>query len=397
MNGSAPHGRSLPCCARFMLSAALLVGFSGCSGAPPANETGADLGASNTRGGSDSGGASIATPSGGATATSGGQLGAGGVSGGALGSGGAGSGSGGAVSGGILGSGGTTASGAGGGTPLGNGGTSNGLGGANVVGASGASHGGASSGGTSASAGSGGTFGVCSGTATKAVTVYTIGDSTMSVYASNLYPRMGWGQPLGELFDARCANVVDEALSGRSSKSFFNEGAWTPIKNALKSGDYVLIEFGHNDEKSDEATLYTDPQTTYKQYLTMYVNDTRAKRATPILLTSISRNSWEGNTLKDTHGAYPPAVRELAQSLKVDLIDMTALTKSYFERIGPAETAKLFLILKPGQFPNYAGGVTDNTHLQEVGARTLGRIAMANAYAQQLTLGTLLKAVPTVP
>jgi lysophospholipase L1-like esterase len=290
------------------------------------------------------------------------------------------------------GAGGTTASGGAGGSTVGRGGTSNGTGGT-----SGAGNGGASSAGAGTSGGSGGTFGICSGTPAKAVTIYAIGDSTMSVYAANVYPRMGWAQPLGDLFDAKCASVVDKALSGRSSKSFFNEGAWTPIKSALKSGDYVLIQFGHNDEKSEEPTLYTEPQTTYKQYLTTYVNDTRAKQATPILLTSINRNNWDGQTLKDTHGAYPPAVRELARSLKVDLIDLTALTKTYFERIGPAEAAKVFLILKPGQFANYPNGVTDNTHLQESGARTIGRIAMANAYAQKLTLATLLKAVPSAP
>ena len=172
---------------------------------------------------------------------------------------------------------------------------------------------------------------------------------------------------------------------------------WSEVSTALKSGDYVLIQFGHNDEKSEEPTLYTEPQTTYKQYLTMYVNDTRAKQATPILLTSIHRNSWNGTTLKDTHGAYPPAVRELAQSLKVDLIDLAALTKTYFERIGPSETPKVFLILTAGQSPNYPNGVTDNTHLQEAGARGIGRLAMADAYAQKLTLATLLKAVPSAP
>lgn len=224
-----------------------------------------------------------------------------------------------------------------------------------------------------------------------------IGDSTMSVYASDLYPRMGWGQPLGSSFAAKCATVVDKALSGRSSKSFFDEGAWTPVKNALKAGDYVLIQFGHNDEKSEDATRYTEPQTTYKQYLTTYVNDARAKSATPLLLTSINRNGWSGSTVSDSHGAYPPAVRELAASLKVELIDLTALTKAYFERIGQAETKKLFLILTAGQSPNYPDGVTDNTHLQEKGALAIGQLAMANAYAQKLTLASYLQAVPIAP
>ena len=116
------------------------------------------------------------------------------------------------------------------------------------------------------------------------------------------------------------------------------------------------------------------------------------------MLTSINRNNWStGTTLKDTHGAYPPAVRELAASLKVDLIDLTALTKTYFERLGQAETSKLFLILAAGASPNYPTGVTDNTHLQEKGALTIGQLAMANAWSQKLSIASLLKAVPVAP
>ncbi|MES1188544.1 MAG: rhamnogalacturonan acetylesterase [Myxococcales bacterium] len=285
------------------------------------------------------------------------------------------------------------------------GGTSTGSAGSEAGGGASSSGTGGSGGSASGNAGAGGSggaggtapFGVCTKAPAKAVTIYMIGDSTMSVYASNLYPRMGWGQPLGDSFAPQCATVVDKALSGRSSKSFYDEGAWTPIKSALKAGDYVLIQFGHNDEKSDEPTLYTDPQTTYKQFLTTYVTDTRAKSATPLLLTSINRNKWSGTTLSDTHGAYPAAVRELAASLKVELIDLTALSKTYFERIGQTETNKLFLMLSAGQFPNYPDGVTDTTHFQEKGAIAIGQLAMANAYAQKLTIASYLKAVPVAP
>jgi lysophospholipase L1-like esterase len=219
----------------------------------------------------------------------------------------------------------------------------------------------------------------------------------MSVYDSNSYPRMGWAQPLGDLFAPKCAKVVDKALSGRSSKSFMEEGAWKPVKDALKSGDYVLIQFGHNDEKSDNAALYTEPQTTYKQYLTAYVNDSRAKQANPVLLTSINRDYWNGTTLSDSHKGYPPAVRELAQALDVPLIDLEALTRTYFTRIGPTETDKVFLILKPGESPNYPDGVTDTTHLQEAGARAIGRLAMSDAYTRNLPLAALLKGAPVPP
>jgi lysophospholipase L1-like esterase len=257
--------------------------------------------------------------------------------------------------------------------------------------------GGTGAGGTSGSSGAGGSFGVCTEPQARAVSVFMIGDSTMSVYDASLYPRMGWGQPLGELFSAECAVVVDKAVSGTSSKSFFDRGDWAPIKDELEQGDYVLIQFAHNDEKSDDATRYTEPQTTYKQYLTTYVTDTREKGATPLLLTPVNRNNWSGGGLSDSHGAYPPAMRELAVELAVELVDLTALSKEYFERIGQAETTALFLNLAPGEFPNYPNGNSDNTHFQERGARLIGQLAMADAFAQKLTLASYLALVPTAP
>src|SRR4051812_4273374 len=82
-------------------------------------------------------------------------------------------------------------------------------------------------------------------------TAYLVGDSTVSLYSSSYFPRMGWGQVFGNYFNSASLAVSDKALSGRSSKSFYDEGAWAPIYSVLKSGDYVFIQFGHNDEKSD--------------------------------------------------------------------------------------------------------------------------------------------------
>jgi lysophospholipase L1-like esterase len=248
--------------------------------------------------------------------------------------------------------------------------------------------------------GTGNSFDVCSTPppqGTRVVTIHVIGDSTASIYGSDLYPRTGWGQVLGDYYSPACAVVNDKALSGRSSKSFYDEGAWTPVRDALVEGDFVLIQFGHNDEKSDDPTRYTDPQTTYKQYLTTYITDARARNATPVLLTPINRNNWNGTTLKDTHGDYPPAMRELASDLDVALIDLTALTKMYFESLGPETTSDLFMNLDPGEFPNYPDGNSDNTHLREAGARVIAELLDYDAYSQQLPLGSLLASVPSGP
>jgi lysophospholipase L1-like esterase len=244
----------------------------------------------------------------------------------------------------------------------------------------------------------GGSTCTLSGSATsKTPTVYVIGDSTASVYTSDLYPRMGWAQPLQDFFAPACATISDKALSGRSSKSFWDEGDWTPIKNGLRAGDYVIIQFGHNDEKSDDSTRYTEPFTTYEDYLSKYIDDTVAKGAFPILATPINRNNWSGSTLQDTHGNYPVAMRELAQKRKVTLVDATALTKGYFERIGQSATTKLFMNLAAGEFPNYPDGNTDNTHLQEKGARIVAQLVLADLYRQNLAPGTLAKTIPVAP
>jgi lysophospholipase L1-like esterase len=231
----------------------------------------------------------------------------------------------------------------------------------------------------------------------KTPTIYVIGDSTASIYTSDLFPRTGWAQPLQDYFTPACATVQDKALSGRSSKSFFDEGDWTPIKAAIRAGDYVLIQFGHNDEKTDDPLRFTDPFTTYEMYLSIYIDDTLAKGATPILLTSINRNSWSNGVLNDTHGNYPVAVRQLAAARKVALVDATALTKTYFQRIGQTATTLLFMDLLPGQFPNYPNGNTDDTHLQEVGARTIAQMILADMYRQAFPVAYLLKAVPKAP
>lgn len=203
-----------------------------------------------------------------------------------------------------------------------------------------------------------------------------IGDSTASEYQEDVAPRKGWAQMLQTFFDPGKVEVIDGARSGRSSKSYYEEGWWKDYLGMLGKGDYVLIQFGHNDQKPDEKR-HTDPATTYKEWLTRYITEARAKEVTPVLLTSIHRNHWSGNAIKDSHGDYPPAVRELAQELDIPLIDMHSETGTLFEKLGPEKTKEIFLILEAGEHPNYPDGVTDNTHLREYGARTLARMVAA--------------------
>jgi lysophospholipase L1-like esterase len=203
-------------------------------------------------------------------------------------------------------------------------------------------------------------------------TVYLIGDSTVSNYDSSLYPRMGWGQKLQSYFNSANVKISNKAISGRSSKSFYDEGAWTPVKNALQSGDFVLIQFGHNDEKSGDSARYTDPYTSFQQYLTKYIDEAKAKGASPVLVTPVHRNKWSGSSISDSHGNYPPAMRDLASKKGVPLIDLHKKSKTLFESLGQDYvTNKIFMNLKAGEYSNYPSGNTDNTHFQENGADKL--------------------------
>jgi lysophospholipase L1-like esterase len=220
--------------------------------------------------------------------------------------------------------------------------------------------------------------------------IFVIGDSTACVYNSSLYPLTGWAQVLPGFLNMDSTEVADSARSGCSSKSYYTEGRWTPIKNALRKGDYVVIEFGHNDEKTDSKS--TNAETTYKQYLSIYIDDAISKGAIPILATPIERDYWNRDnlTLQKTHvtsdsGDFPAAMRELAIAKNVTLVDMTALTKAYFEKVGKDSTDKLFMIFAKNVFANYPSGYNDQTHLQERGAKTIAQLFINDVNRQKLS------------
>jgi PelA/Pel-15E family pectate lyase len=224
------------------------------------------------------------------------------------------------------------------------------------------------------------------------ITVYTIGDSTMANKdTTNGNPERGWAQVLQKFFDADRVLVENHAVNGRSSKSFFDEGRWTPIVNKLKPGDYVFIQFGHNDEKNKDPKRYTDPNGSYRDFLTAYVSDARAKGARPVLMTSIARRKFDGGMPVDTHGEYLTAVRELALRLNVPMIDMAERTRKTLLSIGPEDSKRMFMWLQPGQSPKYPDGLQDDTHLNELGANRIAQLAVGGMRELELPLTKYLK------
>ena len=201
---------------------------------------------------------------------------------------------------------------------------------------------------------------------TKKMTIYTIGDSTMANKKAEVYPETGWGQQFHNYFDSK-VTVRNHAMNGRSTKSFIDEGRWKVVADSLRNGDYVFIQFGHNDEKVDKPAVYADAQTTYRENLKKFIRDAVAKGATPILLTPMVRRKFDtSGKLVDTHGKYPEAVREVAAELKVRLIDMQTLTHQVVSSLGDEPSKKIYLYTKPdAKFPE---GRRDDTHLSVEGA-----------------------------
>ncbi|WP_373561714.1 rhamnogalacturonan acetylesterase [Bacillus sp. AFS073361] len=210
----------------------------------------------------------------------------------------------------------------------------------------------------------------------KRITVYLAGDSTVSEYSSSYAPRAGWGQFIQRYFDNTIV-VKNAAIPGRSSKSFIAERRLVSILKQIKKGDYLFIQFGHNDEKINDPSRYTVPYSTYKSYLKQYIDGARAKQAIPVLVTPVERRNFtkEGSA-RNSHGEYPAAMKELGLEEHVPVIDLTANSKELFQELGPDRTKDVFLWLKPGENKNYPNGVQDNTHFKETGAKKIARLVL---------------------
>lgn len=209
-------------------------------------------------------------------------------------------------------------------------------------------------------------------------TIWTIGDSTMANKKAEVAPETGWCQAFPNFVSAN-VEVKNRAMNGRSSKSFITEKRWQWVLDSLKAGDYVFIQFGHNDEKIQDSTRYTEPFTNYRKNLKKFVTETREKGATPILFTSIVRRKFENGMLFDTHGNYPLVTRLVASEMNVPLIDLQMLTAGAVTAVGEEESKKIYLWTPPTEkFPKER---KDDTHLCTEGARLVAKLA-----AQQLML-----------
>lgn len=219
------------------------------------------------------------------------------------------------------------------------------------------------------------------------ITVYIIGDSTAANKSPKAFPETGWGTELGPLFNDK-VKVDNRAMNGRSTKSFINEKRWESVLSTLKEGDYVLIEFGHNDEKVDKPTVGTSLNE-FKSNLVKFVRETREKKAFPVLMTPIVRRNFKSGVLTDTHGAYPDVVRKLADSLRVPFVDMLKKTEKMVGSLGDLPSKKLYLHVDSGHV-NYPSGKKDDTHLSPDGAKAYANLAAEGMKENKLGIAKFL-------
>ena len=237
-----------------------------------------------------------------------------------------------------------------------------------------------------------------SATQKKTVTVFMIGDSTMANKdISHDRKERGWGMALQCYFDDNI-RIENHAVNGRSSKSFIDEGRWQTVVDRIQPGDYVVIQFGHNDEKP-KADRHTDPGSTFDYNIARFIRETREKGGIPIVMNCVVRRNFfvkapendddeklrtttfkdgakmvEGDSLIDTHGLYRVAPRDVAQRMNAFFVDANKITHELEQGLGTEASKKLHMWFLPGEEPSVPDGRQDNTHYNVHGAQVVARL-----------------------
>jgi len=205
------------------------------------------------------------------------------------------------------------------------------------------------------------------------ITIFLVGDSTVATNYEATFPQAGWGQMLYKFITGPVI-IKNHGINGRSSKSFIDQGDLKAISKDITKGDFLFIQFGHNDEK-DVPERYTDPNTSYKDNLKLFINFAKNSGATPVLISPVTRRSFDlAGKIINTHKGYSQAVGELAKELNITYIDLFKKSKILLEELGDEKSKELFLWLNPGEYENFQSGITDNTHFSQKGAYEMAKL-----------------------
>jgi lysophospholipase L1-like esterase len=225
----------------------------------------------------------------------------------------------------------------------------------------------------------------------RLLTIFLAGDSTCAAKQPDKRPETGWGEMLGQYFKNGLVKIDNRAMNGRSTKTFITEGRWQSIVDELKKGDYVLIQFGHNDESKEKGERYTPPED-YRTNLMRMIAGVKAKGGHPVLLTPVMRRRFDSEgKFYDTHGEYPDIVRSVAKAQSVPFIDIHRMSGTLIVNYGIEGSRKLFLQLKPGENANYPAGIDDNTHFSPLGADEIAKLVIDGIRESKIGLQKYLK------
>lgn len=200
-------------------------------------------------------------------------------------------------------------------------------------------------------------------------TIFWAADSTVQTNNITTYPQTGMGQVFS-LYIKEEYKVDNHAKNGRSTKSFMDEGRLQVIDEKISAGDFLFIQFGHNDEKIADPTRYTEPFSSYKENLKIFINVARKHGAYPVLITPLERRCFDENGIlgEGEHGDYVAGMKQTAQEEQVPLIDLHAMSREALKAAGEVETRKWYMNLEPGKYASCPEGKIDNTHLKYEGA-----------------------------
>ena len=220
-------------------------------------------------------------------------------------------------------------------------------------------------------------------------TLFLVGDSTMADKPDLEYPERGWGQLLPTFFDTSKIEIQNHAKNGRSTRSFIYESRWDTVLSRMKAGDFVVIQFAHNDDIITKSKTYSTP-TEFRYNFIKYVKETLEKGATPILCTPIVRRNFIDSMLVETHGEYPDIIRDVAKQFNVPLIDLHLESKNLLTQLGEEASKPIYLQIPPGVYKKAPNGKIDNTHFSAFGATTWSKIFTEDIKKQNLELANYL-------
>lgn len=203
--------------------------------------------------------------------------------------------------------------------------------------------------------------------------IYWAGDSTVAKNTCETWPQTGIGQEFHRFLRAN-VQVENFALNGRSTKSFIDEGRLDAIAAEIRPGDFLFIQFGHNDEKPHDAARYADPETGYPENLGKFVAVAREKGATPVIITPLTRYHYKAPGILYKHDRWAEAARRTGEKLGVAVVDLTARSEELVDKLGEYAQTTYYMNVPAGIYGHFPRGQKDNSHLQPAGAVVFGSL-----------------------